>query len=79
MTIAMLTQLLIQFGPKAFDLASALIAKWNSPDPVTVADIEELRKMGQRTPRDAVIDSLNRAGIPLDSPQAVAMLALIPA
>jgi len=79
MTFAMLTQLLIQFGPGAFDLAKKLIEKWNSADPVTIADIDELKRLGQRSARDAVVESLVRAGIPLDSPQAVAMLALVPA
>lgn len=73
-----LIALLVQFGPKAFDLAQKLIEKWNSTDPVTAADIEELKKLGQRSSRDAVVEALVRANIPLDSPQAVAMLALVP-
>ena len=78
MTWSVLVSLLVQFGPSAFDLAKKLIEKWNSTDPVTAADIDELRKLGQRTSRDAVVESLVRAGIPLDSPQAVALLALVP-
>lgn len=79
MSWAMLAQLLIQFGPSAFALATKLVEKWGSADPVTAADIDELKKLGQRSSRDAVVESLVRAGIPLDSPQAVAMLALVPA
>jgi hypothetical protein len=78
MTWSVLIGLLVQFGPSAFDLAKKLIEKWGSTDPVTLADIEELQKLGKRSARDAVIESLVRAGIPLDSPQAVAMLALVP-
>jgi len=78
MTTAMLAQLLIQFGVRGFDLAIALVQKWNSPDALTVADIEAAKKLGERSPRDAMIEALVRAGVPLDSPQAVAMLALVP-
>lgn len=78
MTWPMFAELLIQFGVRGFDLAEKLIAKWSSNDPVTLADVEEARKLGERTPRQAMIEALNRAGIPLDSPQAVAMLALVP-
>lgn len=78
MSWAVLIQLILQFGPPALDLAQKLISKWNSTDPVTAADIEELKRLGQRTPRQALIDALNRAGVPLDSPQAIALLAAIP-
>lgn len=78
MTWSVLVSLLVQFGPSAFDLAKKLIEKWNSPDPVTTADIDELKKLGQRTSRDAVVESLIRANISLDSEQAKAILALVP-
>lgn len=78
MSWQLLVQLLVQFGPKAFDLAEQLIAKWNSTDPVTQADIDALRKLGQRTAKDAVVEALVRNGIALDSPQGVAILALVP-
>lgn len=71
-------QLLAQFGPQAFDLASKLVEKWNSPDPLTQADIDAARKLGLRTARDAVVEALVRANVPLDSAQAVALLALVP-
>jgi uncharacterized protein (UPF0297 family) len=74
----LLISLMAQFGPAAFDLAKKLIEKWNSSDPVTLIDIEELRSLGRRTSRDALVESLVRAGIPLDSPQAVALLAMVP-
>lgn len=73
-----LVSLLVQFGPSAFDLARKLIDKWNSADPVTAADLDELQKLGRRTPRDAVIEALVRAGVSLDSEQAKAILALTP-
>lgn len=44
----------------------------------TQADWDSLKALGGLTARDQLIASLNRAGIALDSPQAVALLALIP-
>lgn len=73
-----LIQLLVQFGPSAFELAKKLIEKWNSNDPVTAAEIDELKKLGTRTSRDALIEGLIKAGVALDSPQAIALLALVP-
>jgi len=78
MTWAQLTLLLLQFGIRGFDLADKLIARWNDPTPVTPADIDELRKLGQRTPKDAIFEALARAGVPYDSEQAKALLATIP-
>lgn len=78
MTWAMFAQLLIQFGDRAFDLASKLIANWTSQTPLTLQDIEAARKLGERSPRDAMVDAITRAGIALDSPQAAALLALVP-
>ena len=77
MSFAALTGLLVQFGPAAFSLAESLISKWNSTEPVTLADLEELRKLGQRSSRDATLEALLRSGVALDSPQAVALLALV--
>lgn len=74
----MVIQLFVQFGPQAFEMVKTLIAKWGSTDPVTIADIDMLRKLGTRSPKDAVIESLLRANIPLDSPEATALLALVP-
>lgn len=78
MTWAIFAQLLIQFGTRGFDLATKLVEKWNSPEPLTIDDIAAARKLGERNPRDAVVEALIRAGVALDSPQAVAMLALVP-
>lgn len=78
MTWQIFIQLLVQFGPAAFDLAKKLIDKWNSTDPVTQADIDELKKLGTRSSRDALIEGLAKAGVALDSPQAIALLALVP-
>ena len=75
---AMFAELLIQFGARGFDLAAKLVEKWNSTDPVTLADIEAAKKLGQRSPRDAMIEALIRTGTPLDSPEALALLALVP-
>lgn len=70
--------LLIKFGPQGFELAKSIINKWSNSNPVTIADIEELRALGQNTARSQMLDALNRAGVPVDSPQAVALLALVP-
>ena len=78
MTWAMLGKLLMEFGPKGFDLAEHLIEKWSNPEPLTLEDIAKARKLGERSKRDAVIEALVRAGEPLDSPKAVALLALVP-
>lgn len=67
MTWTVLAQLLVQFGPSAFQLAERLIAKWDSKEPVTQADLDELTAMGVRSGRDAVIEALVRNNIPLES------------
>ena len=78
MNWATLIQLLATWGPRGFDLAEKLIEKWNSPEPVTAADIAELKALGLRTPRDAVVEALARAGVPMDSEKAKEMLAMLP-
>lgn len=78
MTWAQLGLLLIQFGPQGFALAEKLVAKWTSDVPLTQADIDEARRLGVRSPRDAMLESLIRSGIPLDSERAKALLALVP-
>lgn len=78
MTWAQLTILILQFGDRAFALADKLVAKWNSPEPVTPEDIQELRTLGQRTPKDAMLEALARAGISADDPKAKELLALLP-
>lgn len=77
MGIEQLIGLLVQFGPAAFDLAETLIGKLGSKEPLTVADIAELRKMGKRTSKDAIIDALVRGGVPLESEQATKLLAMV--
>jgi len=78
MTWAQFALILMQFGVRGFDLADKLVANWSSQEPMTPADVAEMRKLGQRTSRDAVIEALTRAGVALDSPQALALLALTP-
>jgi len=78
MSVELVALLLAKFGPPAYDLIEKLIERWNSPEPVTAAFISELRTMGERTPRQAMIESLNRGGIALDSPQALSLLELLP-
>jgi hypothetical protein len=45
----------------------------------TQADIDALKVFGSKTPRSQMIEALQRAGIDLNSPQAQALLALVPA
>lgn len=78
MTWPMFAQLLLQFGPRAFDLAEKLIANWTNPAPLTIEDIQAAKKLGLRSPRDAMIEALIRGNIPLDSPEALALLGLVP-
>lgn len=78
MTWIQFSQLLLLFGPRGFDLAAKLVEKWNSPEPLTLEDVAAAKKLGERSPRDAMVEALIRANIPLESPQAVAMLALVP-
>lgn len=77
MTWATLVSLLVKFGPQAFDLASKLIAKWSDTNPVTQADLDELRTLASQTPRSKMEAALLKAGIALDSEQGKALLALV--
>lgn len=67
-----------RWGPTGVDLAQKLWEKWSSGKPPTAADFDELRALANKTPRSQMEDALVRAGIPLDSPQAVSLLALVP-
>lgn len=65
--------LLIQYG---FPLAEDLFNKWTSGGNVTAADIADLKAKLQVTAQDQMKARLTAAGIPLDDPKAVALLAL---
>lgn len=77
MTWQMVFEFLMKFGPEGLALVRKLIEKWSSTDAPSIADIDELIALGKPTARDRLIAALTEAKIPLDSPQAVALLALV--
>lgn len=70
----MLIQLIAQYG---LPLALKLADKWNSKDVVTSEEIAELTALANNTARSQLIESLQRNGIALDSPQAIALLSMV--
>lgn len=71
----MIIQLVLQYGlPVALDLAG----KWARNDAVTVEEIAKLSALAQQNARSVMIARLTAAGVPIDSPQADALLALLP-
>jgi hypothetical protein len=77
MTPEMLTGLLITFGPKAFSLAEELIRLWDNKAPLTLEDINRMRKLGERTPIEALTERLKALGVPLDSDKAKELISLL--
>lgn len=75
MTWNTVIQLLLQYG---LPLTIKLMDKWGSTDVVTDAEKAELKELAKQTPHSVMIARLTAAGIPLDSPQAQALLALLP-
>jgi hypothetical protein len=73
MNWALLVQLIAQYG---LPFAESVYKKWASGAMPTQADFDELRALGSQTASDRMKLALAKAGIPLDSPQAVAMLAM---
>lgn len=69
-----LTALIIQHG---LPLALKLAEKWQSTEPVTPAEIEELKALAARTPQLQMRDALARAGISPEDPKAKELLALV--
>lgn len=69
-----IAQLIVQVGLPAVE---KIIANWQNKAPVTVEEFQAVRALAvQNTARARMIYSLQAAGIPLDSPQAKALLAL---
>lgn len=58
-------------------VAEALFKKWTDGNPPTQADFDELRTLASRTAEDRMKAALVKQGIPLDSEQAIALLALL--
>ncbi len=67
--------LVIKYGPEGIDLAEHLWQKWSTKTPPTQADFEELRALASQTAADRLKAQLVAAKIPLDSPQAIALIA----
>lgn len=76
MTWTIIAQLIAQFGPAGIDLAETLWKKWTANTAPSQADFDQLRAMGSQTAKDRMKAQLVAAGIPLDDPKAVALLAL---
>lgn len=72
MNWAVLIPIIAQYG---VPLAEKLYQKWSSGSAPTQADFDELRAMSQQTALDRMKAVLLKANIPLESPQAVALLA----
>lgn len=68
-----LVSLIIKEG---LPVAAAIFQKWKSGNPPSQADFDELRAMAKQQAVDRIKLQLVSAGIPLDSPQAVALLAM---
>lgn len=73
MTGAMIAQLLLTYGPSAIALVEKLIATWSAK--WTQADIDALKALMNQTAADRMKAQLVAAGVPLDSPQALALIA----
>lgn len=64
--------IIAQYG---LPLAESLFQKWSSGTPPTQADFDALRQLASQTAKDRMIAALNAAGIPLNDPKAIALLA----
>lgn len=74
-TWAAIIQLALQYGlPVALDLA----AKWSRNDPVSAEEIDKLMELAKQDARSVMVARLAAAGIAADSPQAKALLDLLP-
>lgn len=68
--------MILQYG---VPFAEKVWQKWSSGNNPTQADWDELKALGKNTARSQMLDALSRAGIALDDPKAVALLAQVPA
>lgn len=74
MSWELIITLINQYGlPLAYKLWQLAESKL----PPTQADWDILNALASQTAKSKLIDALNRAGIPLDDPKAVALLALV--
>ncbi len=75
MSAAAIIQLLVTFGPSAIQLIDTLITKVQTKGDVSAAEWAALSSDLRRTAKDRMAAQLQAAGIALDSPQAIALLA----
>jgi hypothetical protein len=75
--ISVIISLLTTFGPGAVQLITTLIASWESNATITPAQWATLVASLNQTARDKMLAQLASAGIAEDSPQGIAMLALV--
>lgn len=74
MSWSQLIAIIAQYG---LPLAESLFKKWSTGSVPTQADFDELRALASQTASDRLKAALVRAGIPLDDPKAIALLALV--
>lgn len=68
-----IAQLIVVYG---IPTAEKLVLLWLNNEPVTAERFAELRDLAGQTAKDRMTAALVRAGVPLDSDQARALLAL---
>lgn len=59
-------------------LAESLFHKWSNGNPPTAQDFADLRALGAQTAKSQLLDAAKRAGVAVDDPKIVALLALLP-
>lgn len=74
MTWAAAIALIVQYG---IPVAESLFQKWSTSSGPTVQDWADLKALAAQTAQDRAKAALTRAGIALDSPQALQLLALV--
>lgn len=74
MSWAIWIELIAKYG---LELAYKLWLKWQANGNPTQQEWDDLLAMTKQTARDRMVAQLTAAGIPLDSPEAKALLALV--
>lgn len=75
MSGAAIAALIEEFGPLAIKLVDGLIVKIETNGNVSAAEWATLRASENQTAKDRMTAMLNQAGVALDSPQGLSMLA----
>ena len=69
-----LIPIIAQYG---LPVAEALFQRWSAGTPPTQADFDNLKALAKQSAADVLKAQLVAKGVALDSPQAVALLALV--